>query len=146
MQSTSEVAAALREIAALLEFCRAPKFKVKAYQRAADVVNTVGELGPLIEQRRLAELEGIGPALTRQIEELWNTGSSEFLLRLRSEQPEGASELVQLEGMTPRRLRALHEAIAIRSVSELRAACLAERVRGVAGCGKKTEARLLSPT
>ncbi len=144
VQDSTEVMRALAEIAVLLEFGRAPKFKVRAYQRAAQVVTAVGELGPIVEQRRLNELEGIGPALSRQIEELWNTGSSQLLLRLRGEQPEGTSELSQIEGITPRRLRALHDALGIRSVLELRAACAAGRVRSVQGFGKKTEARLLA--
>ncbi len=143
MQNTSQVSGALREMAALLEFSGAPKFKVKAYQRAVEVVNTVADLAPLVEQGRLKELEGIGATLSRQIEELWNTGSSQFLNRLRSEQPEGASELVQLEGMTPRRLRTLVDALGVRSVAELRTACMDERVRTLPRFGKKTEQRLL---
>src|SRR6478609_1254447 len=130
-------------MAALLEFSRAAKFKVRAYQRAVAVVETVADLAPLVEQGRLRELEGIGATLASQIEELWNTGHSEFLNRLRSEQPEGASELVQIDGMTPRRLRALVDALPIHSVAELRAACDAGQVRTLPGFGKKTEQRLL---
>jgi len=142
VQNTSQVSLALREIAALLEFAKAPKFKVKAYQRAVEVVDTVADLAPLVEQGRLEELAGIGASLSGQIEELWNTGHSQFLTRLRRELPEGASELIQLEGMTPRRLRALVDALGVRSVAELRAACVAERVRTLPGFGKKTEERL----
>ena len=143
MQNTSQVSGALREMAALLEFARAPKFKVKAYQRAVDVVDTVADLAPLVEQGRLEDLEGIGASLSRQIEELWNTGGSQFLNQLRSEQPEGTSELIQIAGMTPRRLRALVDALSVRSVAELRAACVEERVRAVRGFGKTTEQQLL---
>ena len=143
MQNTSQVASALREVAALLEFSKAPQFKVKAYRRAVEVVNTVGDLAPLVEQGKLGDLPGIGPSLSRQIQELWNTGSSPFLVRLRSEQPEGASEMVQVDGMTPRRLRLLVDALSVRSVDELLAACTAGRVRGLPGFGVRTEARLL---
>jgi len=143
MQDTRQVSDALREMAALLEFSDAQKFKVKAYQRAAEVVDAVVDLAPLVEQGRLGDLEGIGVTLSRQIEELWNTGSSQFLVRLRAEQPEGASELIRVEGMTPRRLRVLVDALAIRSVSELRQACEQGRVRMLPRFGPKTEARLL---
>jgi DNA polymerase (family X) len=143
VQSTSEVFAALREIAVLLEFAGAPKFKVRAYERGAEVVKTVGDLGPLVEQGRLGDLEGIGATLSSQIQELWNTGSSQYLRSLRSEQPPGASELAQVEGVTPRRLRVLVEGLGVRSVDELRAACAEGRVRGLSRFGAKTEARLL---
>jgi DNA polymerase (family 10) len=144
MQNHDEVARSLDEIAGMLAFAGAPRFRSKAYERAAVIVRTVGaELATLIEQARLRELEGIGPTLTRQIEELWHTGRSDYLERLRREHPEGAAELVQVEGMTPRRIRALQAALGVRSAAELQAACKAERVRTVAGFGAKTEARLL---
>jgi len=65
VQNTGEVSSGLREIAALLEFSNAPKFKVKAYRRAVEVVDTVSDLAPLVEQSRLSELEGIGRSLAR---------------------------------------------------------------------------------
>jgi DNA polymerase (family 10) len=143
MQDGRQVARALEEIAGLLSFAGEAKFRVKAYERAAAIVRTVAaELGVLVEQDRLRELEGVGTALSRQIQELWNTGSSEYLMRLRREHPEGAAELVQVEGLTPRRIRTLQAALGIRSVAELQAACKEERVREVRGFGKKTEARL----
>jgi len=143
VQNTNQVSAALREMAALLEFSKAPKFKVKAYRRAVEVVDTVADLAALVEHGRLEELQGIGATLSRQIEELWNTGSSQFLNRLRNEQPEGTSELIQLESMTPRRLRVLVDGLGVHSIAQLREACADERVRTLPGFGKKTEQRLL---
>jgi DNA polymerase (family 10) len=145
MQSTRQVSLALEEIAALLEFAGESRFKAQAYRRAAEVVDTLGdELGPLVEQGRLQELEGIGATLSQQLEELWNTGSSEYLVRLRDAQPPGVGELVQVKGLTPRRIRSLHAALGIASVLELRDACAAGKVRGISGFGQKTEANLLA--
>ncbi|MET0412083.1 MAG: helix-hairpin-helix domain-containing protein, partial [Polyangiaceae bacterium] len=145
MQDSDEVARALDAIAGMLAFAGAPRFRVKAYERAATAVRTVGaDLAALVEQDRLRQLEGIGATLSGQIRELWNTGDSEYLARLRREHPEGAAELVQVDGMTPRRIRALHAALGVRSVAELHAACRDERVRSVPGFGAKTEARLLA--
>lgn len=145
MQNTRQVSLSLEEIAALLDFAGESRFKITAYARAAAVVNTLGdELAPLVEQGRLRELEGIGATLASQIEELFNTGTSEYLERLRREQPPGVGELVQVQGLTPRRVRALHAALGIDSVVALRDACAAGRVRGVPSFGKKTEAKLLA--
>jgi DNA polymerase (family 10) len=145
MQSTRQVSLGLDEIAALLEFAGESRFKIKAYAHAADVVNTLGgELGPLVEQGRLRELEGVGATLARQIEELYNSGTSEYLERLRHENPPGVGELVQVQGLTPRRVRALHDALGIDSVLSLRDACAAGRVHAVRGFGAKTEAKLLA--
>ncbi|HEX6275354.1 MAG TPA: PHP domain-containing protein [Polyangiaceae bacterium] len=145
MQDARQVSLGLDELAALYEFLGASRFKALAYRRAAEIVNTLGgELGPLIEQKRLEELEGIGSATARQIEEIWNSGGSELLTKLRGEAPPGVSELVQVKGLTTRRIRALSEALGIRSVAELRAACAEGRVRPLKGFGDKTEARLLA--
>ncbi len=144
MQDHGEVAQRLEEVAGLLRFAGAPWFKVQAYEHAAQVVLTVAdELGSIIEQARLRELEGIGAGLAQQIDELWNTGSSQLLERLRGESPAGAAELMQVAGMSPKRIVALGAALGIGSVGELRQACLEQRVRGVKGFGDKTEQRLL---
>lgn len=144
MQDPAEVARGLEEIAALLTFAGEPKFKIKAYEHAARIVDSLGaELGPLVEQDRLRSLHGIGSVLSQQIHELWNTGSSELLLRLRSEHPAGAARLIRVAGMTPRRIRALDAALGVHDVEGLRAACVAGRVRQVPGFGEKLEHRLL---
>lgn len=143
MQDVAAVARGLREIATLLRFVGAPRFKQRAYVRAADIVDTVGaELSGFVEQQRLRELQGIGRALATQIEQLWNTGTSGYLEQLQRESPPGAGELLQLPGITPNRLRALAP-LQLASIRELYDACRAQRLRGLPGFGAKTEQRLL---
>lgn len=143
MQDTQQVYEALREIAAFLRFAGAQRFKIDAYEQGAEIVKTVGpELGVRVEQDRLRELQGIGAALSRQIQELWNTGSSALLEQLRAEHPPGAAELIRMPSMTPRRIRALHDALGVSSVEQLLAACSAGQVREVPGFGAKTEQKL----
>ncbi len=144
MPSPRNVAESLAEIAALLRFGGEDRFKADAYERAVLVVNSLGEeLAERVEEDRLREIQGIGAGLSRQIQELWNTGSSELLRRLREQYPPGASELIQVSGMTPQRTRALHAALGISSVEQLREACAAGRVRAIAGFGPRTEQKLL---
>jgi DNA polymerase (family X) len=144
MPSPREVSQALAEIAALLRFSGEERFKADAYEHAAHVVSSLGdELAERVEEDRLRDIQGIGAGLSRQIQELWNTGSSAQLRRLQAQCPPGASELIQVSGMTPRRTRALHEALGVSSVEQLRDACAAGRVRALAGFGPKTEQKLL---
>jgi len=143
VQDAQDIARALEETAALLRFAGEGRFKVEAYERAAQVVATVGdELAGRIEQDSLEELPGIGSALSRQIKELWNMGSSALLEKLRREQPPGAAELMRVPGLTPRRIRLLSEGLGISSIEELSAACEAGRIRTVPGFGEKTERKL----
>src|ERR1044072_9497785 len=98
MQSAELISAHLVEIAALLEFSGESRFKVNAYRRAAEVGKTLGnETGPPVEQGRLRKFQGIGQTLSRLIEEMWNSGTPELLMRLRAEQPAGAAELMEVE-------------------------------------------------
>jgi DNA polymerase (family X) len=145
MENARRVAQALEEMATLLRLSAQPKFKVRAYENAARVVELLGdELGDRVARDDLRRLPGIGPALSKQIEELWRTGSSEYWMRLRAEYPQGAAELARVPGMTARRIRAAHEALGVRSVEDLRDACIAERVRAIRGFGERTEQRLLA--
>jgi DNA polymerase (family 10) len=139
-----QVAISLQEIAALLGLGGRERFRVRAYEQAARIVKTLGpDLGRLVEQGELPRLSGIGPALARQIQELWERGDSTYLERLRGEYPAGAAELARIPGMTLKRIRALSAALGIASVAELRSACASGRVRAVPGFGEKTEQRLL---
>jgi DNA polymerase (family X) len=134
---------ALEDIAVLLSFSAQGRFKAQAYERGAEIVASLSfELGPVIEAGRLTEIEGIGPSLSKQILELWSTGSSSLLERLRAENPPGAAELARVPGMTPKRIQALSSQLGITSVEALREACDAERVRALPGFGAKTEQRL----
>jgi DNA polymerase (family 10) len=143
-RDSQQVARALAEIATLLQLGGGGKFRVRAYEQAARIVRTLGpDLGRLVEQGQLPRLSGIGPALARQIAELWTQGASQYLERLRNEYPAGAAELAKIPGMTLSRMRALSLALGITSVAQLRAACAEGRVREVRGFGQKTEQRLL---
>ena len=143
VQDPARIALALEEIASLLQL-NGESHKARAYARGATIVVTLGqELESLVRDGQLTEVEGIGPSLSRQISELWNTGSSSLLTRLHATFPEGSAELASLPGITPRRMQALREALGVHTIEALRDACLAQRVRTLRGFGEKTERRFL---
>lgn len=146
MQAPEHIQRTLEDIAALLSFAGASKFKAQAYARAAEVVEALAaeDLGRLIGSGRLREVDGIGPSLEKHITEIWSTGTSSLLERLQTEHPPGAATLMRLPGLTPRRITALHQGLQIDSIEALRAACEAQRVRALPGFGPKVEQRLLS--
>jgi DNA polymerase (family X) len=141
---STEIVRALEDIALLLALSGENPFKVRAYERGAQLVADLDdELAALIAAGQLTEVEGIGEGLAKQIGELWSTGRSSLLEKLKSEQPPGALELARVPGMTLRRMRALHEGLGVSSIAELQQACVEQRVRGLPGFGVKTEQRLL---
>lgn len=143
VQDCGRIAVALDEIASLLQLS-GEGHKARAYARGAVAVVALGpELETLVSEGRLTEVDGIGRSLSRQISELWNTGSSSLLTHLRKTFPEGSAELASLPGITLRRMQALRETLGVHTIEALREACLTQRVRGLRGFGEKTERRLL---
>jgi DNA polymerase (family 10) len=137
------VAGALREMGRLLEARGESPFRVRAYERGARAVEGVADLGRLVDEDRLREVPGIGQVLAAAIAELHKTGRSERLERLRTQLPPGILELGLIPGLTRRRIAALHQALGIRGLEDLKAACEAGRVRAVKGFGPKTEEKIL---
>ncbi len=134
----------LEELALLLELRGENPFKAAAYARAARTLATQQvDLRRLVEEGRLRELPGIGPALEEVITEYVRTGRIQLYEQLRQELPEGLLELTQLPGVGVKRARILHEQLGISSPEELERACLEHRIAALKGFGAKTEAALL---
>lgn len=137
------VAAALRETGLLLELKGAERFRAHAYVRAARSIAELSEdLGTLVGQGRLTDLKGVGRGLASQITELYTTGRSLLLDELRAELPPGVIELSRI--LSLKKIEALHEALGVSNLAELRAAAEAGKVRGVSGFGIKAEQKLLA--
>ncbi|HEY6118755.1 MAG TPA: PHP domain-containing protein [Pyrinomonadaceae bacterium] len=139
------IAAALQEIAILLELKGGTdRFKARAYQTGARLMAGLSEdLHAVIEQDTLTSRRGIGDALASQIKQLYYTGSSSVLDRLRQEFPAGVIELSGVPGLSISKIKALHEALGITTIAELQAAAEAGKVRAVKGFGARTETKLL---
>jgi DNA polymerase (family 10) len=135
----------LREIGALLELQGDNPFKARAYERGARALEGFsGDLDALVAERRLTTLPGVGTALAATIAEIVGTGRSEQLERLRRQLPPGILELSRVPHLTVPRIRALHQALGVSTVAELKTAAEAGRVRGVKGFGPRTEEKVLA--
>ncbi len=142
----NEIADALVEIGTLLELQGENPFKVRAYQAGARALEAIeeGELGRLIAAGELRSVKGIGEALAQKITELHGTGRLAFLERLRGAVEPGLVEMLQIPGLGPKKIRALHDRLGIRDVAGLAAACEQGRVAELDGFGEKTQEKLLA--
>lgn len=135
-----DAAAVLHEIGLLLRLKPGDQFRSRAYERAARAVGEIsGDFAKLVEGRRLTEVPGIGQSLAGVIEELYFTGKSSLLDRLRAELPPGALALSRIPGLSLKKIKQLNEALGISGVEELKAAVEAGKVREVPGFGSRTE-------
>ncbi|WP_434044522.1 MULTISPECIES: PHP domain-containing protein [Sorangium] len=139
-----DIARALRDMGMLLQIKGENPYRARAYETGAEALEELtDDLGELIKARKLTDIRGVGAALAAQIAELYQTGRSEQLEKLRDDLPRGVLELSRVPGMTLKRIKALHEALGVGSVEELKQACLTGKVRGVKGFGAKIESSLL---
>lgn len=144
MQERFAIADQLREIGRLLEAEGENRFKARAYERAARALETLdGDFDLLVLNRRLTDIPGIGSALASVIDELYRTGRSGMLEQLRAALPPGVVELRLVPGLTLKKIVALHEALGIASVADLKSAAEKGSIRTVKGFGAKAEAKIL---
>ena len=141
----SEIADAFEKLADLLEIENANPFRVRAYRNAALTVRGhTQSMAQLVAQGAdLDELPGIGKDLAAKIRTLVETGELPALKQAEARTPAALRVMLQIEGLGPKRVRALHQQLKIRSLRDLEQAALKGRVRGVPGFGPKTEAKIL---
>jgi len=139
------IARALGETADLLALTGEEPFRARAYRRGAQVLDGLSDtdFARLLAQNRLTTLAGIGRGLALVIGDLARSGRSSALEQVRGALPGGARELSRIPNLGLKKIRALHQALGVETIAELRAACEAGRVRTVKGMGEKTERRIL---
>ncbi|WP_280587755.1 helix-hairpin-helix domain-containing protein [Halorubrum sp. Boch-26] len=145
MSRNDEVAALLEEFADLLE-ATGVEYKPTAYRRAAENVrehtapieNLAGE-----GEEAVAEIDRVGDAIASKVVEYFETGEIEELAALREELPADMAGLTAVEGVGPKTVGSLYEALGVTTLDELEAAAEAGEIREVSGFGAKTEENIL---
>jgi DNA polymerase (family 10) len=137
----AEIADIFEHLADLLEIEGANAFRIRAYRNAAQFIRGHGRsLADLVEQGAdLSELPGIGKDLAGKIATICATGKLPLLEQVRRRVPAGLVEMTRIEGLGPKRAKALHDALKIRSLEDLARAARSGRIRKLKGFGAKTE-------
>jgi DNA polymerase (family 10) len=147
MVTREQISQILSEIAILLELKGENPFKIRAYRTGAEIVETYP--GDLIQEatekdpKELSKIKGIGEALAQKIRELVTTGELEFYDKLRTEFPEGIFKLFDIQGLGPKKIKALYDKLGIDSVPALKKACEDGRVLDLPGFAPKGIRKLL---
>jgi DNA polymerase (family 10) len=138
------LAEVLEEIALLLELKDENPFKVRAYRHGADTVrNYDGDIVQLAIENQLTGIKGLGEALREKLHELASTGSLKFHQDLLAEFPAGLTELFDLQGLGPKKVKILHQSLGIASIADLKTACADSKVAALPGFGEKTQTKIL---
>ncbi|WP_256403122.1 helix-hairpin-helix domain-containing protein [Halorubrum salinum] len=145
MSRNDEVADRLDEFADLLE-ATGVEYKPTAYRRAAEnvrehpaAVETLAADG----EDAVAEIDRVGDAIAAKIVEYVETGSIGELEELRAELPADMAALTAVEGVGPKTVGSLYEALEITTLDELESAAEVGEIREVSGFGATTEQNIL---
>jgi len=142
----NEIADVLNEIATLLELKGENPFKTRAYQTGARALEAIeeAELERLVREEKLGTIKGFGEALVQKITELHTTGRLVFFENLKASIAPGMVELLQIPGLGPKKIRALHDKLGVTDIATLTAACNDGRVAELDGFGEKTQEKILA--
>lgn len=142
--TNADVAAALHEIADLLEIKGEDRFRFLAYRRAAEAIEGLSRPAAEMTQAQLVAINGVGKGMAARVKELAETGTIETLDKLRAQVPMGLREMTLLPGLGPKRAMQLFREIGVSNLDELRAAAEEHRIADVRGFGKRFEEEVLA--
>jgi DNA polymerase (family X) len=140
-----DVARLFHEMATLLEVNDESRFRVRAYRRAAQTLESLGEdLAVVTARGGLSGLPGIGRELAARIEEYLATGRIAQLDSLRGGLPPTFLTLLEVRGLGPRTARLLRERLGVDSVERLEEVCRDGAILAVPGIGRKSRDNILA--
>ena len=127
--NNAAIASKLNQIAALLQEQNVA-FKPAAYRKAATVIQELPkDISTYGDEKELKKLSGIGEAIAKKILEYLETGEMQFLVMLQAEQGGISADLMDVEGLGPKRVRQLQTELGITSVAQLVNAAKQEKLR-----------------
>jgi DNA polymerase (family 10) len=141
-----ELAKIFYEIAYFLEM-EGIKFKPYAYEKAAltleGLEKDVEEIYKKEGFEGLKKIPGIGESIAKKIEEYLKTGKIQYYEDYKKKYPINLDELMEIEGLGPKRMKVLYEKLGIKSLKDLEEAIKAHKIARLPGFGEKTEKNIL---
>lgn len=141
-----EIAELLRAISASLELKDKlkNKFRIIAYQRAADAVeHASSELKDLWDEGKLKDVPGIGEGIASSLDEIFKTGSSKHFVEVMKGLPPAMFKLMELPGIGAKTGFRLTKELGIDNLKELEVAAKKGKISKLPGFGHKSEIEIL---
>ena len=141
----SDIESMFNELADILEIEGANPFRVRAYRNGARAVTGFSQsLADLVDQDvDLTQYSGIGKDLAAKIREIVTTGSFSALDTARERVSRELTSLLHIQGLGPKRVKALHQELGVSSIQDLREAAASGRIAGLSGFGAKMQESIL---
>lgn len=141
MLTKKDIVKMLETIAIYMEIKGENPFKVSAYRKASQSLET--DERTLNEIEDVTSLKGIGKGVGDVINEYIDNGTQSYLDELKHEIPEGLIPLLKIPGLGSKKIAKLYKELDIKNKEDLIKACENNQVSELPGFAKKTEQKLL---
>ena len=140
-----EYARILHEIATLQRIAGDNFFKVRAFERAARLIEDLpAPVDELLDGRRVDGLQGIGESIETELQALRTTGVSPRHEELIARIGPGVIDLLEIQGLGMKRMQVLFQEAGISSIPELKLAAQNGQLRRLQSFGEAVEKKLLA--
>jgi len=146
--NNQELALLLRKIAAAYEIKKENRFKIIAYQKAADSIeHLTSEAKDLWDDNKLNEIPGIGPAIAGHLDELFRTGKVKHFEKIISDLPKAMFPLLSIPGFGAKRAYKLVTLLKLKNpetvISDLKQAAKKGIIAPIEGFGEKSQQAII---
>jgi DNA polymerase (family 10) len=143
-----EIARLLRAVAAAYIIKGENRFRIIAYERAADSIeHATSELKDLWDDDRLGEIPGIGPAIQGHLNEIFKTGRSSYFIQVMKDLPASMFPLLSVPGFGPKKAFKLVKTLKLTNektiIEDLEKAASQGKIAPIPGFGEKSEKDIL---
>src|SRR3989338_3692694 len=122
-------------------------FRVRAYERAAQVVMSMTEdVAALYKERGtkgLMDIPGIGEDLAAKIEEMVTTGKLAFLTELEKQIPKGVLEIATIQSMGTKKTQFVWQKFKVKHIDDLERLAKSGKLNTLKGWGDKSVENIL---
>ncbi len=144
-----EIAELLRRVAAAYEILGENRFRIIAYERAADSIeHLTSELKDYWDDKKLMDIPGVGDTLAAHLDELFRTGHSKHFDSVMAKLPGAVFPLLLIPGIGPKKAYKLVTILKLKNektvVSDLEKEAKAHRIAPIESFGEKSESLILT--
>lgn len=139
----------LRSVATVYLLTNENRFKIVAYERAADTIDHWNrEITDIRENNQLHTLTGIGPSILSHIEDYFKNGKNSYLAKIIATVPQSVFTLMDVPGIGPKKAYKLTNALHLNdpqtAIEKLQHACEAGKIAILDTFGEKSQQEILN--
>ncbi len=137
--TNDQIAERLREVSQLMQLAGENRFKVIAFDKAAQTIEGLQEnIDEYIQNKNLTDIKGVGKSIAEDIYALEETGKMPVLEAFKEKVPEGLIEWLNISGLGPKNAYKIHKELGISTIEELKEKINDGSVAGLSGLGQKS--------